>query len=198
MALPIQDGGLIATRLQKLLGIQGRVRVNLEEFILPTIQVADLGRGALPPERRHVSARFDQAAVIAESCVVRLEAIPSTILVVTDIHITPIGNTGFLLGNFTSTIAAPPNIAIKQFTDNRLTQDQEKPAGVLAFGTQNANLGIIPWMAQLEADIDNHFQPEGWVVGSGVPGQFGFLELQVNIANTRAIGSIEWDEYQLF
>lgn len=198
MAIPIQDGGLIASRLQALLKIQGRLRPELEEFVIPTIQVADLAAGGAPPITRHAVARCFQAAVPAERFVARLDVPPSVLVEVRRFICNPTTGGNLLDIRFGSTFSAPGNFGISQFYDTRISNTD--PATVLAFGTQVAAISNPSWRAQIEAGGQLIYEPPrgSWLVGGNLSA-FGFLEFAWNALN-EAMDSfvVEWDEYQIF
>ena len=203
MAIPIQDGGLIASRLQSLLRLQGTVRPTLEEFILPTIQVADLSDGAIPSVRRHCSAQFTQAAVVAERCIFRLEVPPNILAHITGFSCRPIAAATSLNMTTSSSLAAADltGIALSGFIEGRLTNANppQQPASVLTFGTRVGALAAVVWFKVVNPVPDrSDFEPIGWIVGSGQPAQFGFLEFAVNALNDQMVVNMEWDEYQVF
>lgn len=201
MAYPIQSPA-VGTALQDLFGLQGRVRPALEEFIIPTVQVADIGQGSAPYVRRHAIARWYQAAVAAEYFTMRFEMIPGTIAVVRHMQVTA-GGTGSLRVNFAgnaATIAALATTATKGFTDGRILAGSagggQTPAGVLTYSTSAALVGTYQGQIRLTTTPYDLY-PDGWVIGTGASGLFGFLEFAFDNANQVVQGYVEWDEYQV-
>ena len=192
----------IGAALQRLFRLTGRVGVELEPFIIGTVQVADLGLGAEPPVRRSAVARFTQAAVVGEIAVWRMEVPGSVIAVVTRFQLRQEASVSACHIHFGSTISAAvfATAARKSFTDGRLLQGGQTPALVLAHGTQAAGLSPIDWSVAVNLVPDNTWQtPSGlWVIGSGAPGQFGFIEFQAGgVTNQEVRFVVEWDEYQI-
>ncbi len=183
--------------LQRLFRFTGRGALEFEPFIISTVQVADLSLGSQPPVRRSAAARMDQAAVALESAVVRFEMPGSGLMHIRSLTVNAVAAGGPVLAFFGSSIAVPANTADKSFTDGRLLQAGELAGGVMTFGTQVAALGTIHWSRSLNADTPVVFHPNNWIVGSGLPGQFGFLELQLLGPNVRFQCSAEWDEYSI-
>lgn len=205
MAQPIQDP-TVGTALQQLFGLQGRVRPALEEFIIPTVKVADLSLKTADPVIRHASCRTSVAAVAAERPVFRFESIGGTICVIRRIFLfsaTAAGNPSFAFHGNAATLGALATTATKSFTDGRLLpgapSGAQKPSGVLTIGTQPGSLGTVHWEGRMDASLGLEITPtRGWVVGTGRPGLVGFLEGQVAVNNIALAVSMEWDEYYLF
>ena len=200
MGLQIQDGGLIATRLQSFLRLTGRVAPELEAFVLPMIVVGDLSAGGLPPIRRHVSIDFTIAGVVNERALWSMEAPPGVVGLITNMHVIPAAQ-NVLTVNFSSTITATdvPDNEVGVFTDNRLRFGErlEEPAIVIQAGTRGAVL-VGHWSKTMPTSPQVGIEPVGWLCGSGVPVQFGFLEFGMSAANDTTQVTMEWDEFQLF
>ena len=103
---------------------------------------------------------------------------------------------------FGSSIAIPTSGPVtKTFTDERVRSPTgtagQQPAGVFASGTQPGALGVQQVRIRSIDSIDNSFRPNGWVLGTGAPGVFGFIEFVSAVTNLRVEGTIEWDEYQI-
>jgi len=197
MAQPIQTP-LVGSALQRLFGLQGRVRPSLEEFIVPTVQVANLDDGSPPNVSRTASSFGSQAAVAGEFGTFRLEVPPGTIAEVLAVYL-PVPSATFNLRIATTDApAALANTGSKRFWDGRLNFENQLPAGVLTFGTQVAALttviGLIP-VTTVENTIWT--PPRGLIVGSGKQGQFGFFMIQNATANQALIATIVWREYAL-
>lgn len=203
MAQPIQDP-TVGGALQALFGLQGRVRPALEEFIIPTVRVADLSQGAAPGIRRRVACAIVQAAVAGEYFTARLEMIPGSIAVVRFVGMYPTsGTAGNLKMRFpgnAATIGALANTATKSYVDGRILAGspggQQNPAGVLTYATSAAAFaGVearypVPGTGLLLED-------PGWVVGTGRADLYGFLEMQFSAVNEQVTGTVVWDEYQI-
>lgn len=201
MAQPIQDP-TVGVTLQKLFSLQGRVRPALEEFIIPTVVVADLSPAAAPPIRRRAGAFNAHAAVVGEFFTLRFEMPATTFAVVRRIMVSAAVG-GDLLFNFpgnAATLAALASTAGKSFIDGRLLpgapSGAQLPAGVVTSGTQAAALTPTPFAWPRATGEVSNIEPTGWVVG-GFPSLTGFLEMQLDVANTGVAWSLEWDEYQL-
>lgn len=188
----------VGTALQRLFLLQGRVRPFLEEYVIPTVQIADLSAGQNPPLIRHVSAQFVQAAVAAEFCTLQISTPPGTILRVKRM-VFSLGGAMQVNAFFgTSIAAAPANDADQSFTDQRVRESLNAgPAGLLKFGTQAAALATTQWGQSLPATPAIVIEPTNWIVGSTMASVEGFMELQFTVVNTVVTGSIEWEEFYL-
>ena len=196
MAIPIQVP-TVGAALQRLFRLQGRVKPALEEFILPVVKIADLSRSEPPPLTRGATARFFRAAVALEFGTFRFEIPGEMIAHVRALYLTPNGSAGSFRFHFGSTIPAPSGTAQKSFTDLRLLQLGQSPAGVLTFGTQVAVLTPLQFQVAAEDLLTYKLEPDSWIVGSGVPGVFSFLEGQFSVLNTAINVSMLWDEYPI-
>lgn len=196
MAIPVQNPN-VGDALRQAFDLKGSVRPFLEEFIVPTVQVGDLARGAPPAFVRHAVARFSQGAVVGQRAVWRFEMPGGMIAVLRRFWFRPVGANGTVVTFFGSSIAPPAGTATKVFTDGRLAG--QEPAGVLTFGTQVGNLATNQFVINAVQDPDafDFRPPGGWVVGSGQAGQFGFLEQNFSVDNTGIDVVLEWDEYQI-
>lgn len=208
MALQIQDAGAVAGRLREFFRLTGTVKPELEEFVLPTVLVGDLSNGAKPSTRRHAAVFADRGATVGEVPLFRLEIPGGIIGVVTEWSFTSDTSAQVLRVNAGTTIldADLPTIIDPVFTDERLTLGADAagqppaqlPGGVLLSGSRVAQLGTFQ---KRVTEGPNTFQstqrPQGWVIGSGTPDRFGFLEFAGEIVNLRTRLQIEWDEYQI-
>lgn len=203
MTQPIQDPSVGVT-LQNLFNLQGRVRPSLEEFVVPTVQIADLSGYARPPVTRRATCLINQNPVAGERFVMRFEAIPGTICVLRRIRVAPStqGNFSWQFVGNAATLGALGTTAVKSFADGRLLTGNpsglQRPSGVLTTGTQVGGLATpqgqaIAPVTGLVLDIPD----PGWVVGTGNPSLFGFFEAQIATVNITVVGSMEWDEYSV-
>ena len=203
MALTINNP-LVARILQRAFRLQGRVRPVLEESIVPTVSLGDLSAGMAPDVSRHVVTRIVIPPVIGELATIRIEAIAGTVLVITNINFWT-NVLGFVTAKFpgsSATLNPQASTASKSFTDGRLLPggpEPSLPSGVLTFGTQAGFLAGTHWQARIPDPLGLFYEPKGWVVG-GVDSTdlLGFLEFQFDGANVLFVGSVEWDEYQIF
>jgi hypothetical protein len=192
---PIQSPG-VGSALTRLFRLTGIVRPRLEESVLPVVLVADISQPRTPEVLQSAHATFNQAAVAAESCVFRFEVPPSVVARIDEVTLLagPAATSvpTVLAVNFGSTIAAPANTALKEFTDQRAIG---APAGVLTFGTSAAGLGVairyrIPLLAGGLV-----YRPRNWIVfGDQAAGLFGFLEFDASIVNTEFRVGLRWSE----
>lgn len=195
MGLKIQRP-FIAEALQRLFRLTGSIQMQLEPFVVGTVQLADLSLGSEPPISRAANASFFQAAVVGEVPVWRLEIPGSAIMHVKSIELLS-ATSSKVFALFGSTIPPPAATAVKSMVDGRLLAESQLAAGVLTFGTQVANLNPIQWRGLIVADVPRVFRPNAWIVGTGEPDVFGFLEMQLNVPNIGVDVNVEWDEYQI-
>lgn len=199
MAKDIGNPG-VSELLTQAFQLQGRVRMQLEESIVPVVSLGDLSIGSPPPITRHAVATWDQPAIAAERFVMRIEVPGNIIAVITRIAFVPIATAVQIAVLFGSSFPAPTTAALKSFTDGRLLDaGNQFPALVVVVGTQVANLAGQFSLQIADGASANSFEylPRGWVLGTGRPGQFGFIEFASSVLNGRVRGSIEWDEYQI-
>lgn len=198
MAQPIQTPQ-VGSALQELFRLQGRVRPALEEFIIPTVQVGDLTFGSAPAKRRHVTTFFNVPAVVGERPVWRWEIPGGIIGALTSFWVEPPAATpGSVSVFFGSSIAAPATQAVASYSDGRILRAGELPAGVVSFGTQVGALAARTWEKRAQPTPDSRtWETPGWILGTGVPGQFGFIEFACNLLNASVNVCMEWDEFQL-
>ena len=194
MSSVIQDPR-VGQLLQNVFGLQGRMEFYLENGIVPTLTVGDLGRGAQPPVVRRATAAFRQAAVAAERFTARFEIPGNMIALITKMNIVPATGVVRSRAKFSSVGAALASTASKSLTDGRLIEVGQAPAGVLTFGTRATSI-TDEWRGVADNTGGLTYEP-GWVIGSGKADQFGFFEFQVETTNLEVFGSLEWIEYQL-
>lgn len=177
--------------------LSSRVAPELDEIVTPTVTVADLTKGSTPPICRSAAAQFSQGVVAAERAVWRLEAPPGVILKVTSFWLSNIDATSDCNVHFGSSFAVVPSVAsVSRFTDGRLT-GAELPGGLLLHDTQVAALAAFEWRRLLDPLEEINFTPPNWIVGTGLPGSFGFIEFGMGSLITGVNVSLEWDEFQL-
>jgi len=182
--------------LQRLFKITGRYRPSLEEFIVPTVQIADLGQGSPPPIIRSATSFFSQAAVVGERATFRLECPPTTLLTLDSMLFTA-GSSSSIEIFLGSSVPAPATPATTRFTDGRILQANENTAGKVNFGTQAAGLAAFHFRQALLSGVPTLIKPLNWIVGSGVPVQFGFIDFQFGPLNVSFEAILQWTEYQI-
>jgi hypothetical protein len=195
MTLPIQNpypGRL----LQRAFNLQGSVRPHLSEEIIPVVQIADLGDAAYVPSLEYqATATWDIAAGGAgTSGRVRFEIPGGVIARIDEIMCRPAANS-FIRYRFSNVAAAPGAAVAKSFTDGRLLQAGLEPSGVVTAGADVSP--FAPEYRQFANATDVQVLKPGWLIGSGVEGQFGFFEFYMENTNQVFTGAIRWTEYQL-
>lgn len=183
--------------LQRFFRMTGKGQLQLEPFIIGTVQVGDLSIGQTPPVMRHAIASFGQNGVAVERTVWRFECPAGVICLIRSMVVRPFSNDCNLTGFFGSSIVAPTNVATKAFTDGRIGSSEE-PAGVLTSDTQVGGLGTLDYRRWIKTGEANEIVPPlGWVVGTGAQDGFGFLEFSSALDAEGVDVSMEWDEYQI-
>jgi len=207
MALKIQNP-LVGTLLQRAFGLQGRVRPELEEFIVPTVSLGDLSLSFPPDTVRHCAAQVSITGVTSQRSVGRFEVLGGCIAVIRRIQLFSATDPGDFSCQFvgnTATLSPLATTAPKGFTDGRLLAGSmggaQTPSSVLTTGTQASSIGTVTFRARMLPVTNGSlfiYEPAGgWVVGTGQAEGIGFWQWQVSANNNNVNGSIEWDEYQL-
>lgn len=186
----------IGSALTRLLSLRGRVSPKLEEFIVPTVQVADIQQSAEPAERLGAWAQRGEAAVAGEVFHARFEAPPNVVCHIQSIMIEPDGVDTEVLMAFGNTLGDPGNTATEDYTDGRLPAPRV-PAAVLRTGTVAAGLAVPTYRYPVIADQFNELRPEDLIV-AGSQSQSQFFELSVTTANILVRMAMRWREYHLF
>lgn len=191
---------LVGQALQYLFGLQGRVEPSLDEIVVPTVQIGDLSRGGPPGITRSASAAFSQAAGGAGQFSVARFEVPGNVVARIDSMVVRVsGAAATLIITHGSTFATPANTAQKSLKDGRLLQAGEVAAGVVTYGTQ----GVTPFAPTtseryfLASNALVTIPTPGLIVGSGLPGQFGFMEFGLITPNLQLDATIQWTEFRL-
>lgn len=192
MALQIQRPEIWAN-LQRLFRIVGKGKLELEQNVIPVVQVGDVSLGQLPPVVRSCSAAATIVPVAGELATVRFEVPGGVLAQIRRLHVWASGDCSFT-GSFSSAGSAQAGTGLSSYIDGRLLQLGQGPAGLLTFGTQVAAIAPIQFVARVPTAQAHIFEFEHLVVGSGTPDQFGFAEFQIDAANTTMVFNIEWDE----
>ena len=188
--------------------LKGRVRPELEEFIVPTAQIADLSAGLPPAVQRTATYYVAQAAVSGQRFVFQLAVPPGVITVVKRMMLYGItASPRPLLAKFagnTSGITTPATTAGSCFTDGRLAQTGAQPSSKLYYNTQVSNIAGSDWALPLYLNnatwnsAAREFEPKwGWVVGSGNNEQYGYFEGTFDLVNTAMAMTLETEEFQI-
>lgn len=200
MGIPINNP-VVSTLLQRAFGIQGRLRPQLEESIVPTVSLGDLSEGSEPPITRHVSVFGAIGLEVNERPIWRLEVPGNVIAVLTRLNFRAATAQDVLVhwGASLSAGAFPGTMTTTGYTDERLQSDQggaQIPAAVVLTGTQVATIASEARIRINPPPDDKDFFPKGWVCGTGRPGQFGFIEFSASVIAQSFFIEMEWDEYQ--
>lgn len=174
-----------------------RVNPELEEFVVPTAQVADLSLGATPPICRSATMQFSNSPVAAQRSVWRIESPPGIILKIKHFWVLNVDVAGDLTVHFGNSLAVVPTVAAtSRFTEGRLT-GAELPGGLVLHDTQVATLAAFEWRRFLGVLGEIEYSPPNWVVGTGRPGEFGFIEFLATAIQNSVNVAIEWDEFSV-
>lgn len=196
----------IGAALTRLTRLTGSYAPELEESILPVINVGELGIVMQPPVRRQASLIHTIAAVALQFPTWRFEVPGSILAVIRKIWIQPSTTSAhFNMFSAASILVPPAGIIRGDFTDGRLSgidplsgANLQDPAGFIGAGTQVAPLAAITWRAGvITAFPGTFFDDLGWVVGSGGPDTPGFMEFQYGVLNEQIRFRMEWDEFQV-
>jgi hypothetical protein len=196
MPLPIQTPK-VTEAVHREYGIVGRYRAQIDEVVVPVVQVANLAAETAPLVRTAVS-RFTQGAVVGERTTWRLETPAGVYCIVEGMGWAAGGATDVDVF-FGSSIPAPAAIAPETFVDGRLRESGQAPAATLAFGTQVAALAV----AHLRFDggstllpVPNVIPGSGWTIGR--PNAIDFLECQCTSGNIAFSVWMQWREVTQF
>ena len=207
MTLEIQNNRAGAA-LTDAFDLKGRVRVELEEFIVPTVLIADISHTAPPGIQRTASAYFSQIAVLGQRACFQFIVPGGTLAVIKRIQfygIVSATDAWFILFSAeNAALGKPANQATMSFTDGRLQQTGASPSCELWSGTKVSTLNAdwaIPQFAPITATYNSAecvYEPNGgWVVGSGLPNVSSFLEGAFDGTNMAQACVLEWEEYQV-
>ncbi len=188
--------------------LKGRVRPELEEFIVPVVSVGDLAAGSPPAIQRTATAYFSQIAVSGQRACFQFIVPGGTVAVIKRVQfygIVSATDAWFLLFSAASAaLGKPANQATMSFTDGRLQQTGVEPSCQLWSGTKVSTLNAdwaIPQFAPIDATYSSAecvYQPtSGWVVGSGKLGVSSYLEGAFDGTNMAQAGVLEWEEFQV-
>lgn len=185
---------IVGQALQRAFGLQGRVDPALDEVVTPVVVLGDLQQNTAPDAALAASAFIFQSAVAGQNFTVRFEIPGNMLAQIHAVHIRP-ATASPVRVKFSNTGPAQANVAEKSLNDGRLIEAGISPAAVVTYGTQAAALAnsqLLLW-----APTDGlTWEPLHAIVGSGLPNQFGFLELQVSTVNVSCYLGIEWKEYR--
>ena len=197
----------VSEQLVRAFNLTGAVSPELDELVVPTVQVANLEMGAPPAIQRTATYYAAQAAVAGERFVFQLAVPPGVIAVIKRIMLYGITTQPRpLLARFagkTSTITTPATTAGSCFTDGRLAQTGAQPSSKLFYNTQVANVAGSDWSLPLYLNnatwnsAAREFIPKwGWVVGSGNSVDSGYWEGTFDYVNTTMAMTLETEEFQ--
>jgi hypothetical protein len=197
----------VSEQLVRAFNLTGAVSPELDELVVPTVQVANLEMGAPPAVQRTCTYYLSQGAVSGERFVFQLAVPPGVITVIKRMMVYGITATPrVLLARFagkTSTITTPATTAGSCFTDGRLSQTGAQPSSKLFFNTQVSNVANSDWALPLYLNnptwnsAAREFVPHwGWVVGSGNSTDSGYFEGTYDLTNTSISMTLETEEFQ--
>lgn len=197
-----------AAALTEAFDLKGRVRPELEEFIVPTVLVADVSQNSPPAIQRAVTAYWSQAAAIGQRSCFQFHCPGGTLAKIKRISFFSTGLTAadawFLLFSG-STLAGgiSGSTATSSFTDGRLQQTGVAPSCSITYGTRvsavPADWAIPLFMTdQTYGSAQVAFEPQwGWVVGSGLQGITSYIEASFDGVNMPSASVMEWEEFQV-
>jgi len=189
--------------------LKGRVRVELEEFIVPTVLIADVSQSSPPAVQRTATSYFSQPAVGGQRACFQMIVPGGTLARIRRISFfadssLAAADAWFLLFSAESAaLGKPANQATMSFTDGRLQQTGVTPSSQVWFGTKVSTL-TADWALPMFY-VDNalgsasaeYVPSAGWIVGSGKPGVSSYLEGAFDAVNEPQACVIEWEEFQV-
>lgn len=199
MSQPIQRPD-VSQRLQELFRLVGRVRPSLEEYVIPTVQVADLGVAAAPPVRRVVQIGGLRAAVAGEHGIVRIgnPAGSNNIIQLKWWDTKPAAASTMYMAFVEGTLASSAAIATLQYTDRRADDLYPDVTADMVSGTVTpANLvaiaaGSFANFNQSNQGYTNEYPAENVVLAPG-----DFVIWANATANTSYNYNMVWEEFSL-
>ena len=185
--------------------LRGRVRPELEEYIVPVVSIGDLSAGSPPAVQRTATAYFSQDAVSGQRCCVQFIVPGGTLAVIKRVSfygvVTATDAWFILFSAASAALGKPASEANSSFTDGRLQQTGVIPSCQLWFGTKvstlNADWALPLFMTdQTYGSAQAVYEPTGgWVVGSGAPGVSSYLEGAFDGTNMAQACVLEWEEF---
>lgn len=201
MSTPIQNA-VAGDLLRHAFSLQGRQNLQLEDFVLPTIELGSLKCGFAPAPCRTVAVRSVQAAVAAQFAVWLLTAPAGVLLEILELVITPssAGSLEFEMGTPSGITGATTLQTGAVFTDDRVKLGgpgpSASPSGQLFKGTQAA--GVSGEYAVPIATAGTIYRPVDFIVGRAPFPASSSLGIFVETAvNEQAVLSMLWREYYL-
>jgi len=197
----------VSEQLVRAFNLTGSVSPELDDLVVPTVQVANLEMGAPPAVQRTATYYAAQSAVASKRFVFQLVVPPGVITVIKRMMVYGItASPRAILARFsgkTSTITQPATTAGSCFTDGRLAQTGAEPSSKLYYNTQTSNVANSDWALPLYLNEPNwnsaarEFIPHwGWVVGSGNSRDSGYFEGTFDLVNTGISMTLETEEFQ--
>ena len=187
--------------------LKGRVRPELEEYVVPVVNVADLSAGAPPAIQRTATAYFSKDAISGQRACFQFIVPGGTLAVIKRISfygvVTATDAWFILFSAASAALGKPASQATSSFTDGRLQQTGVVPSSQLWFGskvsTLNADWALPLFMTdQTYGTSEAVYEPTGgWVVGSGVDGVSSYLEGAFDGTNMDQSCVLEWEEFQV-
>lgn len=198
MPFPIQTP-VPGELLRREFGLRGRLDVQLDQVIVPVVNVADLAQGAGIPVERTVVGRFSQVAVAGEQFVFQMVVPPNTLVKLRRLHIwSQTAASDFKVHHGNALAAAPANLAEIRFADGRLlTPEFINPVVFPTYGTAAVALGANYEeiyrcdVAAQAIDVDLSHT----VVGANDSVSYGYWEMCCDVANQKVVGTLVWTEY---
>lgn len=200
-----QDIGVpgLGAALQELLRLQGRVRPQFDEIIIPTITVADLSHCAAPTVCRSVVSRMDCLKVAGRYPSIRLDAQEGVIAQIKHIWIlAESADTRWGAIYEGAAVAAGSSTVVSTFADGRLrgpsVPGPPTPGVQAQAGTGPSVVSNPPWQRQAGTAPGIDYAPERWIIGGGQAGDNARNAITMTgfTANQNATVVMEWDEFQ--
>jgi len=196
MPLPVQNADA-SSALQRTFSTVGRLRLQLDQVVVPVAIVADLSANGTLPVSRRACAAASAPAVANESAYFRFETPAGVFAVIESVTLRGAASSSSGEGRFGSTLAAPASLGDKQFMDGRLREAGVSPACNLGFDTLAVTIAdpTFRWLLNGGvADIDATITAlAGAVVGR--QNAVDFIEVTSATQNSAVIASWVWTEF---
>jgi len=198
----------VSEQLTRAFNLTGSVSPELDELVVPTVQVADISQSSPPGIQRTATSYFSQPAVGGQRACFQMIVPGGTLAVIKRVSFfasdsLAAADAWFLLFSAESAaLGKPASQATMSFTDGRLQQTGVVPSAQVWFGTKVSTLSAdwaLPMFyvdAALGSASAEYVPSAGWVVGSGKAGVSSYLEGAFDAVNEPQACVIEWEEFQ--
>jgi hypothetical protein len=196
MALQINNP-FVGAALQELFRLQGRVQPQLDQFIVPTVQVADLSVAASPPVIRSCVSANSIAAVVGQAPSIIFNVPGGVLAIIKSLRFQVQATTNFQVNVGNSSLSGPATASARTFMDGRINRSQE-PVCTMVVGTQAAQMPSFEYRCRVVANTELVIVPSRWVLGRGTATDDDIIEFQFGDNDMACDNfSMEWTEHPL-